>query len=39
LTNSGLGSRREVLKLLAAKYGISPRELYAIIERHKNSAD
>jgi 16S rRNA (cytidine1402-2'-O)-methyltransferase len=39
LTNVGLGSRREVLKLLSAKYGISSRELYAIIERHKNSAE
>ena len=39
LTNSGLGSRREVLKLLSAKYGISSRELYAIIERHKNSPE
>jgi 16S rRNA (cytidine1402-2'-O)-methyltransferase len=37
LTNSGLGSRREVLKLLSAKYDISSKELYAIIERHKNS--
>jgi 16S rRNA (cytidine1402-2'-O)-methyltransferase len=39
LTNSGLGSRREVLKLLSAKYGIPSRDLYAIIERHKNSAE
>lgn len=39
LTNFGLGSRREVLKLLSAKYGISSRELYAIIERRKNSAE
>ena len=38
LTNFGLGSRREVLKLLSAKYAISARELYAIIERRKNSA-
>jgi 16S rRNA (cytidine1402-2'-O)-methyltransferase len=38
LTNLGLGSRREVLKLLSAKYDISSKELYAIIERHKNSA-
>jgi 16S rRNA (cytidine1402-2'-O)-methyltransferase len=35
LTNSGLGSRREILKLLSAKYGVSARDLYAIIERHK----
>jgi 16S rRNA (cytidine1402-2'-O)-methyltransferase len=39
LTNVGLGSRREVLKLLSAKYGISSRALYAIIERHKKSAE
>ncbi len=39
LTNSGLGSRREVLKLLSAKYGMSARDLYAIIERHKNSTE
>jgi 16S rRNA (cytidine1402-2'-O)-methyltransferase len=39
LTNSGLGSRREVLKLLSAKYGIPSRDLYAIIERHKNSTE
>jgi 16S rRNA (cytidine1402-2'-O)-methyltransferase len=39
LTNSGLGSRREVLKLLSAKYDISAKELYAIIERHKNSTE
>jgi 16S rRNA (cytidine1402-2'-O)-methyltransferase len=39
LTDSGLGSRREVLKLLAAKYGVSTRELYSIIEKHKNSTD
>ena len=39
LTNFGLGSRREVLKLLSAKYGISSRELYAIIERRKNSTE
>jgi 16S rRNA (cytidine1402-2'-O)-methyltransferase len=39
LTNSGLGNRREVLKLLAAKYGVPTRELYAIIERHKDSAE
>ena len=39
LTDSGLGSRREVLKLLSAKYGVSPRDLYAIIERHKDSID
>jgi 16S rRNA (cytidine1402-2'-O)-methyltransferase len=39
LTDSGLGSRREILKLLAAKYGISTRELYSIIERHKKSSD
>ena len=39
LTNSGLGSRREILKLLSAKYGVSARDLYAIIERHKNSAE
>ncbi len=39
LTNSGLGSRREILKLLSAKYGVSARDLYAIIERHKNSTE
>jgi 16S rRNA (cytidine1402-2'-O)-methyltransferase len=39
LTNSGLGNRREVLRLLAAKYGFSLRELYAIIERHKDSPE
>ena len=39
LTNSGLGSRREILKLLSAKYGVSARDLYAIIERHKNSPE
>jgi 16S rRNA (cytidine1402-2'-O)-methyltransferase len=39
LTNSGLGSRREILKLLSAKYGMSSRELYTIIERHKKSAE
>ncbi len=39
LTDSGLGSRREVLKLLSAKYGVSTRELYCIIERYKNSSD
>jgi 16S rRNA (cytidine1402-2'-O)-methyltransferase len=39
LTNLGLGSRREVLKLLSAKYDMPTKELYAIIERHKNSAE
>jgi 16S rRNA C1402 (ribose-2'-O) methylase RsmI len=39
LTNSGLGSRREILKLLSAKYGLSAREVYTIIERHKNSPE
>lgn len=39
LTNSGLGSRREVLKLLSAKYDISAKELYTIIERYKNSSE
>jgi 16S rRNA (cytidine1402-2'-O)-methyltransferase len=37
LTNSRLGSRREILKQLSVKYGVSARDLYAIIERHKNS--
>jgi 16S rRNA C1402 (ribose-2'-O) methylase RsmI len=37
LTNSGLGNRREILKLLSEKYDIPTRELYSIIERHKNS--
>jgi 16S rRNA (cytidine1402-2'-O)-methyltransferase len=39
LTNSGLGDRREILRLLSAKYGLSARELYSIIERNKNSAE
>jgi 16S rRNA (cytidine1402-2'-O)-methyltransferase len=39
LTNSGLGSRREILKLLSEKYGLSARALYSIIERHKNSPE
>lgn len=39
LTNSGLGNRREVLRLLSAKYGLSSRELYSIIERHKASGE
>jgi 16S rRNA (cytidine1402-2'-O)-methyltransferase len=39
LTNLGLGSRREILKLLSAKYGLSTREVYAIIERQKYSTE
>ena len=39
LTNYGMGRRRDVLKLLSAKYGISSRELYGIIERGKVSGD
>ncbi len=39
LTYSGMGNRREVLKLLSAKYGMSAKELYGIIERSKKSGD
>lgn len=39
LTYSRMGNRREILKLLSAKYGMSSKELYGIIERSKKSGD
>lgn len=39
LTNSGMGGRREILKLLSQKYEIPSKELYDIIERAKKSGD
>lgn len=39
LTNNiGLG-RREALKQLSRKYGVPSKELYALVERHKNSVN
>lgn len=37
MPQSGPGSRRQVVAALARKHGMSPREVYAIIERTKNS--
>jgi 16S rRNA C1402 (ribose-2'-O) methylase RsmI len=39
LTKSGAASRREALKALAARHGISSRTLYRILEDAKTSGD
>lgn len=39
MTNFGAPSRREALKALAVKYGVSTKELYRLIERGKASVE
>jgi 16S rRNA (cytidine1402-2'-O)-methyltransferase len=39
LTNIGVGSRRDAIRTLAARYGLSSRDVFSLLERGRNSCE